>query len=264
MLELFFLGSGSGGNATVIKWKQTAVLLDCGFSGKEITRRAASLGLDLCLVQFVLITHEHGDHVRGLAGIARQAHRKIYCTEQTSKLLYFGKRPKAEKHFLHPGTRLSLGQMEVTPFRTSHDARDPVGFVFTMPDGSRLGVATDTGVVTEQAMALLRGCDYLALESNHDVSMLKNGPYPWYLKQRILSDNGHLSNEATMQLLGHIAGSNLKHLFAMHLSRTNNTPKKARDTLQKGLDALGLKSSLSIIDQFEPVRFPPLGQVPLL
>ncbi len=264
MLELFFLGSGSSGNATIIKWNRTAILLDCGFSGKEIGRRAASLGLDLSLVEYVLISHEHQDHVRGLAGIARQEQRKIFCTEQTSRAIYFGKRPKAEKIFMDPGNRYELGEINISSFRTSHDARDPVGFVFCLPDGTRLGVMTDTGCASSEAKAALKNCEFLAIEANHDVTMLKNGPYPWYLKQRILSDQGHMSNEATVELLGDIGNGRLKHLFAMHLSRTNNTPAKARAALRHGLDELGLGAGLTVIEQHKPERFPPLGQISLL
>lgn len=263
MLELLFLGSGSSGNATVIKYDDTAILLDCGFSGKEISRRASSLDFDLDQVQFVLITHEHQDHVKGLAGVARRENRHVYCTEKTSKAIYFGKRPKAEKHILVPGAIYEMGAIEVSAFRTSHDARDPVGFIFHLPDGSRLGFATDTGVATAEALQALKDCEFLAIEANHDVTMLKNGPYPWYLKQRILSERGHMSNDATVELLGRIANGQLKHLFALHLSRTNNTPAKAKKALQQGMDELGIQAGLSVIGQNEPLRFPGPGQIRL-
>jgi phosphoribosyl 1,2-cyclic phosphodiesterase len=264
MLELCFLGSGSRGNALMVGWDQTRLLLDCGFTARELKRRAASLGRDLDQVEAVLITHEHRDHVAGLAGLAAKADRAVYCMPKTARAVTFGKRCKAERHELVPGRSFAVGPIEVCAFRTSHDARDPVGFVFAFPDGTRLGVATDLGYLNPEAAEALAGCDYLGLESNHDLDLLRDGPYPWVLKQRIRSDRGHLSNPTAADALDRLASDRLRQLFALHLSQTNNTPQHARTSLQARMDRLGLAAGLQVIGQDQPTRFGVNGQLRLL
>jgi len=264
LLELFFLGSGSRGNALLIGWGQTRLLLDCGLSARELKRRAAGLGQDLDRVEAVLITHEHADHVAGLAGLAAQAGRTVFCTPKTARSVYFGKRCRADRCEVVPGRAFSVGPIEVCAFPTSHDARDPVGYRFGLPDGTRLGVATDLGFLNPEAADALAGCDYLGLESNHDLAMLRDGPYPWVLKQRIRSERGHLSNPDAADALERLASDRLRQLFALHLSQTNNTPAHARASLQQRLDQLGLRAGLQVVGQDQPLRFPASGQLRLV
>jgi phosphoribosyl 1,2-cyclic phosphodiesterase len=263
MLELYFLGSGSRGNALVIGWGGRRLLIDCGFTSRELARRAERLGLALDSVAAVLITHEHRDHVCGLAGLAARAGLAVYTTERTGRALYWGRRPRAERLSVVPGRPFQVGPFAVTAFASSHDARDPVGYVLGLPDGSRLGLATDLGTPTPQAVEALRGCEWLALEANHDPTMLRDGPYPWVLKQRIRSDRGHLSNGQSADLLERVAGDRLHHVFALHLSQTNNTPALARTALSGRLTRLGAAAGLTVLEQDRPLRHPTAAQLSL-
>lgn len=251
VLELIFLGSGSRGNATLVRWDQTRLLIDCGFTARELNRRLAAFGEHLDRVQAICITHEHSDHVGGLRGLGPREDLQIFGTSSTLPALRLGKRGLAEKVPIQPGRSFRVGQLEVMAFSTSHDALDPVGYRITLPDGRHLGLATDLGIPNDEAVEALAGCELIGIESNHDPDMLEHGPYPWILKQRIRSNKGHLSNPTTAALLPRIAGDRLEQLFAMHLSETNNKPELARQALQEGLDRLGLKAGLRVIDQHQ-------------
>ncbi len=265
MLELIFLGSGSRGNATLIRWDQTRLLVDCGFTARELNRRLAAFGEHLDRVQAICITHEHSDHVGGLRGLGRREDLQIFGTSRTLPALRLGKRSEAEKVAIQPGRSFQVGQLEVMAFSTSHDALDPVGYRITLPDGRHLGLATDLGMPNDEAVEALSGCELIGIESNHDPDMLEHGPYPWVLKRRIRSDKGHLSNLTTAALLPRIAGDRLEQLFAMHLSETNNKPELARQVLQEGLDRLDLKAGLRVIDQHQASSYgKESGQMELL
>ncbi len=255
MLQIHFLGSGSGGNAIVIRWGRTCLLLDCGFSGKEIERRLRTLGQDIEGIEAVLLTHEHSDHVKGLAALARKPERAVYCTAPTARAVYFGRRPRCERVEVRAGRPFSVGELQVEPFVLSHDARQPVGYVFHLPDGTRLGIATDLGHPNPEAVEALRGCDLIGLESNHDPDMLRDGPYPWVLKQRIRSDLGHLSNPCAAGALEQIVSDRLRRLFALHLSQTNNEPDLARRALTGRLIEIGLDVPVTVVGQDRPDSF---------
>ena len=263
MFRLHFLGSGSSGNSLLIRVGETTILVDCGFTGKDLHRRASLLGQNLDRIDAILLTHEHRDHVSGLAGLASIT-QAVYSTEGTARAVYFGRRSKAERIAIRPGKPFQVGPLSVQAFSTSHDARDPVGYVLTAPDGTRLGIATDLGTPSQAVEEALADCDLLGLESNHDLQMLADGPYPWVLKQRIRSDRGHLSNPTAAGLLERLVSDRLQHLFALHLSQTNNTPGLAKLSLTTRLSELGLSVPVTVIAQDRPLSHPPGGQLTLL
>jgi len=266
MLTIDFLGSGSGGNATLVRWDETALLLDCGFGPRVLRDRLALVGLGLDDVDALLLTHEHGDHVAGLSALARQEELTIHLTPATARGI--GReavsRWSAARDLVKPGRPFHVGPVEVVPFTTVHDARGPVGYVLRMPDGRRLGFATDMGHVNAEALDALRGCDLLAIEANHDPDMLRWGPYPGFLKRRIRSDRGHLSNAEAASLLARTASDRLEQVFVMHISRTNNQAGLARQALESRLSRLGLRRpAVTVVEQDRVLRYPLPGQLSL-
>ncbi|MGH8801052.1 MAG: MBL fold metallo-hydrolase [Casimicrobiaceae bacterium] len=229
------LGSGSEGNGLIVEADGTAILIDCGFGVRDTGARLARLGVEAASIAAILVTHEHGDHIRGVAPLAARHRIPVWST--------FGTLGAAGERFA--GTvrgfgfdshdAFAIGSLEVRPFPVPHDAREPVQFV--IGDGARrLGVLTDLGVSTPHVEASLSGCDALVLECNHDTTMLADGPYPLPLKQRVGGRLGHLDNESAAALLGALDCSRLKHIIAAHLSKQNNTPEKARTALARTLD----------------------------
>ena len=250
-----FLGSGSRGNAVLIADGDHNILIDCGFSMKEIKRRLALVGLEPAAIQAVLVTHEHIDHIRGLPLFFDNPDTRLFLTHPCQTAI----RAQWDRGFdftpIHSGGCFSVGSMTFSPFSTSHDAADPIGVVVRFPDGSRLGLATDLGYPCPSSVGALADCDWLALESNHDLRMLKNGPYHWMLKRRILSELGHLSNDAAVELLGQVATQRLKQLFGMHLSQKNNLPSLALQTLTQGIERMGLNPAIAVIPQDQVVSY---------
>lgn len=230
MLKFATLGSGSGGNATLIQTEDTTVLLDCGFSCQELSNRLTKLHLSVQNIDHILVTHEHGDHINGVGVVARRSGAQVWMTPGTWR--------KAEKrlgkidnvNMLDCHTPLALNDMEVAPYPVPHDAAEPCQYV--LGDGNvRLGVLTDTGSITPLIEKMLGGCEGLLLEYNHDREMLLQGEYSWALKQRIDSPYGHLNNDASAGLLDRLDKRKLKHLVAAHLSEQNNHPDLVRDRI---------------------------------
>jgi len=218
------LGSGSKGNATLISNNATCLLMDNGFSIKETERRLARLGLEADRLTAILVTHEHGDHIRGVGPLARKYGIPVWTTRGTASHPGLGELPVLYNIDVHQP--LALGDIEVQPFPVPHDAREPCQFVFG--DGAkRLGVLTDTGSTTTHIVEQLSGCDALMLECNHDMAMLMNGSYPESLKARVGGRFGHLSNEQAAELLAQLDTQRLQHLVAAHLSEQNNTSELA-------------------------------------
>ena len=218
------LGSGSKGNATLISNNATCLLMDNGFSIKETERRLARLGLEANRLTAILVTHEHGDHIRGVGPLARKYGIPVWTTRGTASHPGLGELPVLYNIDVHQP--LALGDIEVQPFPVPHDAREPCQFVFG--DGAkRLGVLTDTGSTTTHIVEQLSGCDALMLECNHDMAMLMNGSYPESLKARVGGRFGHLSNEQAAELLAQLDTQRLQHLVAAHLSEQNNTSELA-------------------------------------
>jgi len=259
-LRLVFLGSGSAGNATAVSDGRTTVLIDCGFSAREVARRLDQAGLAASEVAAILLTHEHIDHVRGVDVFARR-HAPGCAIFATA-----GTRAKAGLtgeafgvSVVRGGDPLRIGTLDVLPFRTSHDAREPVGYRFES-SGQAAGVATDTGVLTPEAAEALAGVDILGIESNHDALMLERGPYPGFLKRRIRSHAGHLSNEDAAAVLECVASNRLRHVFALHRSRTNNTADLAHAALAQRAAALGLDVGVTVAEQDSSIdSAPPQG-----
>jgi phosphoribosyl 1,2-cyclic phosphodiesterase len=264
VLQIDFLGSGSSGNASVIRYEKTCILYDCGFSGRELKRRLQNAGLGPDDISAVLLTHEHRDHVGGLPLLARRESLPVYLTEPTNIAVRFGSRATCQRVFVRAGQAFKVDQIEILPFEIAHDARQPVGYVLSFPDGTRLGIATDLGHANPEAIEALGNCSLIGLEANHDPNMLTNGPYPWFLKQRIRSKKGHLSNSNSAEMLGKLAGDDLQHIFALHLSETNNRPALAKKALVERIEKLGLTTPVSVISQNEPLSYPAPGQMALL
>jgi len=216
------LGSGSKGNATLIRKRTTCVLVDNGFSLKETELRLARLGVEAAQLTAILVTHEHGDHIRGVGPLARKYGIPVWTTRGTASHVGLGELP--ELQYLDVHQPLELGDLEVQPFPVPHDAREPCQFAFG--DGARrLGILTDTGSITTHIVEQLSGCDALMLECNHDTAMLLNGAYPESLKARVGGRFGHLSNQQAAELLAQLDTGCLQHLVAAHLSEQNNTPE---------------------------------------
>ena len=224
------LGSGSQGNSLVVEAGVTRVLLDCGFGLAATVARLARLGLVPEDIGAIVVTHEHEDHIGGVARLARRHGIPVWLTPGTLsgfEALFAG---VADVRMIHNYEVFAVGDVQIEPFPVPHDAREPAQFVFG--DGaSRLGVLTDVGCSTRHIEATLSGCDALVLECNHDAEMLRTSSYPQRLRERIAGRFGHLDNSAAANLLRSLDNSRLKHLVAAHLSQENNHPDLARAAL---------------------------------
>jgi len=229
------LGSGSEGNATLIRAGATTVLLDCGFPLRVTEERLARLKQEPARLSAIIVTHEHSDHIRGVGALARRYDIPVYLTHGTRTAANAALGTLDSLCTFSPGQDLLIGDLQIEPFAVPHDAREPCQYVFG--DGAaRLGILTDTGSITAHIIERLSGCDALLLECNHDRDLLRDGDYPAFLKDRIGSDYGHLANDTAADLLARLDTTRLQHVVAAHLSRKNNTPELARDALSAVLD----------------------------
>jgi phosphoribosyl 1,2-cyclic phosphodiesterase len=320
MMRMTVLASGSKGNSTVVSTSRTRVLVDAGLSCRELLRRMSLVGEDPAMLDAILVTHEHQDHIAGLSVLARRLQIPVFFTEPTHRAwvrmltprttMTYAKwldhvqqekqaraaaqlaedsniipniaaedrnqknrnpenqpdtstidpdedhednqqdlcspdSPSAQKsdptdlpavHYFHSGTRFSIGDIDITPFTIPHDAADPCGFVFeSRSDAARMAIATDLGYMPPNVTSALRRIDVLLLESNHDLEMLRDGPYPWSVKQRVLSRVGHLSNDATAHFLEKVYDGGAAWIVLGHLSESNNAPELARLSAERAL-----------------------------
>ncbi|NLU24505.1 MAG: MBL fold metallo-hydrolase [Clostridiales bacterium] len=249
MTTLHTLSSGSEGNSLLLSCGDTHLLIDAGISCRRIKTALSTLHLTADDLSAVCITHEHSDHVCGLTTLIKNHPLPVYASSGTARALC--ERIPGVAHVLSTAdTPFSLGTCHVTPFSTSHDTRQSVDYRIDTPDGS-VGVLTDTGYVTEEASLTLRGVALLILESNHDVEWLSAGPYPYYLKKRILSERGHLSNDAAADFAVEMAAAGTQEIVLAHLSRENNTPVRAYETVHSRLSAAGYAPRLSVAPRGE-------------
>jgi len=229
------LGSGSEGNALVVEVGASRVLLDCGFSIKETVTRLARLGLEPTDLNGIVVTHEHSDHIGGVTRFANKFNLPVWLTHGSLAYLSNLDQMPLDTRVIDSHAGFAVGDLYIEPFPVPHDAREPIQFVFD--DGQhRLGVLTDTGMITPHIEQMLSGCNALVLECNHDATLLANGPYPTSLKQRVGGRLGHLDNSAAADLLRSIDTQQLTHLVAAHLSQKNNLPELARAALAEALN----------------------------
>ena len=260
------LASGSRGNCAAVASSTTRLLVDTGLSGRETVKRLRQLGERTDQFSAILITHEHSDHVAGLQRLAAKLNVAVYMTAPThhawNKAMRDeeGKVPQLGKveHFA-AGRSFQIGDIAVTPFTIPHDAADPVGFTFRT-EGVKVGFATDLGYMPVSVRDHLRGCDVLVMESNHDVEMLRSGPYPWSVKQRVMSRVGHLSNDALAEFFTNDYDGCASYVVLAHLSEQNNHPEIARRAAEHALQGRqGLWSNRVMLasqsEALEPIRF---------
>lgn len=246
MLRFTILGSGSAGNCALVESSETRLLIDAGFSARQIGRRLETIGLSIKDLHGILLTHEHSDHTAGLRVLCGSLQMPLYCNRPTAECLREGLPGFSGWRLFATGDTLSIGDIAVETFPVPHDASDPVGFVLQHGD-ARIGLLTDIGHATELAIERVRGCHALLLEANHDPALLQNDTRrPWPVKQRILSRHGHLSNEGAAALVRRILHDNLSHLFLGHLSTDCNTPELALGAIGAVIDELGFRDRVSL------------------
>lgn len=234
-MDFFSVASGSSGNCICLGSDQCHVMIDAGISGKRIEEGMNTYDYTTSDMDGVLITHEHSDHIQGLGVVARKYGLPIYATKGTADAILqsssVGKIDPSLFHVIEAGKTFFIGNLEIYPMSISHDAADPVAYLVS--DGRhRVGVVTDLGYYDADIVSHMEGLDALLLEANHDIHMLQVGAYPYPLKQRILGERGHLSNETSGQLLGQILHDGMQHILLGHLSKENNYDELAYETVR--------------------------------
>lgn len=245
MLEICAIASGSNGNCYYIGNENDAVLIDAGISAKQILLRMKEQDLDPAKLKACFVTHEHSDHMRGVRGVSKKLQIPIYLTTKTHNGAYKNLRPDYPKFFAHD-EKMEVGEFTIYPILKNHDAAEPCSFRVQYKN-KNVGVFTDIGEACNNVKSHLQKCDTLFLESNYDEKMLWDGGYPYFLKQRVASDVGHLSNDQAFDLLENHAGENLKCVFLSHLSKENNTPEKALERME----SLTSKFEVKLTSRFE-------------
>lgn len=240
------LASSSAGNSTLVASGRTRILVDAGLSRKETFERLARIGVDAESLGAILITHEHTDHVNGLVAIAKKLNIPVYISRLTAPQIDWGDyAPRLE--MFQAGSSFPIGDIEVTSFTVPHDAADPVGFCFHV-DGLKVGIVTDLGYLPDSIKVHLQGVNALLLESNHDLEMLKVGPYPWPVKQRVMGRKGHLSNDAVSDFIRDDLDASATTLILGHLSEHNNHPEIVRLVASQALEGRALFTKLAVAE----------------
>lgn len=256
-LRVCVLGSGSSGNATFVATDRVRVLFDAGFSCRQLERRLASIGEDAAALDAVVVSHEHSDHVKGLDVLVRKTGVPIHVTRLTADTLAW-KDKAPELSYFEAGSGFAIGDLDIDTFTLSHDAIDPVGFC-VRSNGRKLSIATDLGYMTDSVRYYLKGSDLLVLESNHDLEMLKSGPYPWELKQRVMSRSGHLSNSAVAEYLAKDWDRGARTIVLAHLSSNNNHPAIAEMDAKAAIDSVRAEeTSILVAAQDTPTAVLPI------
>ena len=252
-LRVSILASGSLGNLTLLETESTRLLVDAGLGKRETLARLAAAASNVKQIDGILITHEHTDHCNGLPQMLGLWKAPLYVTEPTMDAMKrilpetFEKRLRGVE-MIQAGQRFAVGDIEVHAFAIPHDAADPVGFTFRT-NGTKVALVTDLGYMPELVKVHLRGADCLILESNHDLEMLKVGPYPWSVKQRVMGRNGHLSNAVTCDFLENDLDPGVQTLILGHISEHNNHPELVRIGAEQSLERGGISPRLVIAEQ---------------
>ena len=289
-MRVHVLGSGSEGNAVVLDSGQQRILVDAGFGIRELARRLKSVDVAPESVSALIITHEHHDHVRGAGAAARRWHWPVYATAGTLTKPKRGvgdrgrvtgesampvsmsiesaaavvKKKRIVKHVVDTKTEVQLDDFSIRFVKAPHDAREPVSLVATVKStGERVGIAYDIGHLTERFIRSFAECDMLLLESNHDAQLLRTGPYPWSVKQRVAGPNGHLSNAECALMARECAHRGLRHLVLCHLSQVNNRPEIALRAMRTTLRGAGFKGTLQAAPQHSTVTLGGAAQIEL-
>ncbi|HEX3354588.1 MAG TPA: MBL fold metallo-hydrolase [Terriglobales bacterium] len=261
-VSISVLASGSRGNSSIVSSSRTKILVDAGISCRETVKRMRAAGDDPRSLSAILITHEHSDHVYGLAVLARKFQLPVFMTGATHQAWArslrddAGELPQlARLEVFSAGRRFQIGDIEITPFTIPHDAADPVGLTLRA-DGVKVGIATDLGYTPPNVCHELRGCDVLVIESNHDLEMLRGGPYPWSVKQRVGSPTGHLSNDQLSKFLCTEYDGGASYVVLAHISEQNNHPELARHAAEKALGPRQtlLHNRVMVARQSEPMQ----------
>lgn len=245
MARFCSLFSSSSANSTYIGTPDSGILVDAGASAKKITEQCDKNGIDIDTIKAIFVTHEHIDHVKGLRVMAEKINVPVYATVETLEAL-------EDKNMLSPKMNVipidekgvEIDGMEILPFTTPHDSAHSVGYTVDMPDERKIAVCTDLGTVTERIFNAIKGSDLILLESNHDLNMLRNGPYPYTLKQRIMSNYGHLSNESCADLSTKLIESGTTRFVLAHLSKQNNLPTIAHNVTETALNNIGARDCI--------------------
>lgn len=243
MCKICPLFSGSEGNSTYVKTKNLSFLIDAGRSCKQIENSIKKNGFNPYDVKFIFVTHEHSDHTSGLRVFAKKFGTKIYTSKGTiNELEKKNILDKQVKYEIIEKSGISIDGINIVPFETSHDCNQSYGYSFILnKNKAKISFCSDLGVVSNEVLNSILGSNLIFIESNHDIEMLKNGPYPWYLKKRILSDIGHLSNNACSEVLSKLILNGTKKFVLCHLSSTNNTPEIAYNSAFKALENTGIR-----------------------
>lgn len=245
--------SGSSGNASLVTYKNTKILIDCGMSCKRLEGQLAKLGMSPADISAVMVTHEHIDHICGVGVVSRKYNLPIFATEQTHNAMNIGTISSDNICVIEPDRLFSVGDIIINAFSIPHDAAAPVGYRFLCGD-KKYCIATDIGLMTNVIFDSISGSESVIIEANHDIPMLKNGSYPERLKERILSDSGHMSNELCAKTVQALTKRGTKRVMLAHLSEENNTPELAYDTVKSQLEGID-DIELVVADRYEVTLF---------
>lgn len=254
-MRVAVLGSGSAGNSLLVESGGRRLLIDAGFSCREIERRCRRLGVDVASLEALVLTHEHSDHSRGADRLARRFRLPVYATSGTLGALKWSREASPGLMAMSSGWPYEIAGFSVEAFAVPHDAVQPVGLVIADDEGRRLGLLADLGSWSRLAAARVRDVDVLVLETNHDLDMLRLGPYPWSLKQRVAGRHGHLSNQQAVEGLPEVMGDGLRWVVLYHLSRTNNLPALAAAAVAEAIERTGSSARVALSEQSEPLQW---------
>ncbi|MCL2068552.1 MAG: MBL fold metallo-hydrolase [Oscillospiraceae bacterium] len=256
MSRLCTLASSSRGNAMYVAGGSTALLIDCGISFRRVKQALESLSAETASLCGVIVTHEHTDHISGLTVLLKRLRLPLYASEPTLRYLCTHDLIPCDAEIIPLHETVCIGDVEVSPFNTPHDAAHSIGLRLSMPDGRRVGIATDLGHVTDTVRENLRGCDLVVLESNYDPGMLFCGSYPYYLKQRIKSEHGHLANADCADELVYLAANGSTRFVLGHLSEQNNIPQLAAQTARTAFAMRQMREGTDFTLTVAPARTP--------